>query len=166
MGSVAGHHSVCSHATKGGEVLSSKSELSHDEGDGTGEDDNAEKDKGGIETSGDGQVVSDSKEGQECPHTQITLTSISQVFGRHEDTDPESDPGEKTQSVRRGTQKAPRRTAPLRNPANHLLRRSHQQTRHSTTRPDKKHGCWTHILMLGIATRLLKASQAGPPETL
>ena len=60
-----------------------------------------------------------------------------------------------------GTQKAPRRTAHLRNPANHLLRRSCQWTRHSTMRPDKKHGCWTHVSMLGIAIRLLKDCVTG-----
>ena len=38
--------------------------------------------------------MSDGEDGQECPHTQDTLTGISQVFGEHEDTDPESDPGE------------------------------------------------------------------------
>ena len=77
MGSVAGHHSVCSHATEDGGVSGSESELSHDKGDGTGEDDNTEE-KGRIETSSDGQVASDGEEGQEHPHTQDTLTSISQ----------------------------------------------------------------------------------------
>ena len=43
--------------------------------------------------------MSDGKEGQECPHTQDTLTSISQVFSGHKDTDPESDPGEKIWSI-------------------------------------------------------------------
>ena len=76
-------------------MSSSKCESSHNEGDGTGEDDNAEEDKGGIKTSSDGQVASDGEEGQECPHNQDTLTSISQVFSGHKDTDPESDPGEK-----------------------------------------------------------------------
>ena len=99
MGSVAGHHSVHSHATGDGEVSSSESELSNDEGDGTGEDDNAVEDKGRIETSSDGQVASDGEEGKECPHTQDTLTDISQVFGGHGDTDPESDPREKIQSI-------------------------------------------------------------------
>ena len=80
-------------------VLSRESEPSHDEGDDTWEDDNAEEDKGGIETSSDGQVASDGKEGQECPHTQDTLTGISQVFSGHEDTDPELDPREKIQSI-------------------------------------------------------------------
>ena len=96
MGSAAGHHSIDSHATEDSEVLSSESESSQD---GTEEDDNTEEDKGGIETSSDGQVVSDGEEGQECPHTQDTLTGISQVFGEHEDTDPESDPGAKIQSI-------------------------------------------------------------------
>ena len=80
-------------------MSSSESELSHDEEDITGEDENAEADKGGAKTSSDGQVASDGEEGQECPQTQDTLTGISQVFGRHEDTDPESDPGEKTQPI-------------------------------------------------------------------
>ena len=99
MGSVAGHHYIRSHATEDGKVLSSKSESSHDEGDGAEEDDNTEEDKGGIETSSDGQVVSEGEKGQEHPHTQDTLTSISQVFGEHEDKDPELEPGEKTQSI-------------------------------------------------------------------
>ena len=113
MGSAAGHHSVCSHATEDGEVSSIESKSSHDKGDSTEEDDNAKEDKGGIETSSDGQVASDGEEGQECPHTQDTLTGISQVFGEHEDTDPESEPGEKSSpSGKSGTQKALRRTAP------------------------------------------------------
>ena len=99
MGSAAGHHSIHSYATEDGKVLSSESESSHNEGDGAEEDDNAKEDKGGIETSSDGQVASDGKEGQECPHTQDTLTGISQVFGEHEDTDPESEPGEKIQFI-------------------------------------------------------------------
>ena len=100
VGSAAGHHSVCSHITEGSEVSSSESELSHnEEEDVTGEDKNAEADKGGAKTSSDGQVASDGEEGQECPQTQDTLTGISQVFGTHEDTDPESDPREKVQPI-------------------------------------------------------------------
>ena len=99
MGSAAGHHSICSHAAEDGKVSSSKSESSHNEGDGATEDGNAKVDKGRIETSSDGQVVSDGEEGQEHPPTQDILTGISQVFGGHKDTDPESDPGEKIQSV-------------------------------------------------------------------
>ena len=96
---MAGHHSIHSHATEDGKVLSSVSKSSKDEGYGTEEDDNTKEDKGGIKTSSDGQVVSDGEEWQEHPHTQDTLTSVSQVFGEHEDTDPESDPGEKVQSI-------------------------------------------------------------------
>ena len=65
---------VHSHATEDGEVSSSESELSHNEGDSTGEDDNAEEDKGGIETSSNGQMV---KKGRNA------LIPISQVFSRH-----------------------------------------------------------------------------------
>ena len=100
MGSVAGHHSVRSHTTKGGEESSSESKLSHNEEDTASEDENAKADKGGIETSSDSQLASDGEEGQVYPQTQDTLTSVSQVFGTHKDTDPESDPGEKIQSVR------------------------------------------------------------------
>ena len=114
MGSAAGCHSVCSHATEDGEVSSNESKSSHDEGDGTGEDDNAKEDKGGIETSSDRQVASDGEEGQECPHTQDTLTGVSQVFGGHEATDPELDPGEKIQSTQqKRCPKSPKEDSPL-----------------------------------------------------
>ena len=114
MGSVASHHSIHSHATEDGEVSSSESESSNNEGDGTEEDGNTEEDKGGIKTSSDGQVASHGKEGQECPHTQDTLTSVSQVFGKHEDTDPESEPGEKIQSVwQKQCPKSPKEDSPL-----------------------------------------------------
>ena len=117
VGSAAGHHSVSSHATEDGEVLSSESESSHDEGDGTKENNNAKEDKGGIETSSDGQVASDGEEWKECPHTQDTLTGISQVFGGHEDTDPESDPGEKIQSIQQKQHpKSTKEDSPLKDP--------------------------------------------------
>ena len=96
---MASRHSVRSHATEDGKVSSSKSKSSHDEGDVTAEDGNTEEDKGRIETSSDGQVASDGEEGQERPHTQDTLTSISQVFSRHQDTDPELDTRVKIQSI-------------------------------------------------------------------
>ena len=99
VGSAAGHHSVHSHATEGGKESSSESELSHNEEDATGEDESAEADKGGAETSSDSQAVSDGKEGQVCPQTQDTLTGISQVFSTHKDTDPKSNPREKIQSI-------------------------------------------------------------------
>ena len=154
---MAGHHSVHSHATEDGEVSSSESESYQDEGDGT-EEDNAEEDKGRIETSSDRQEVSNGEAQQEHPHTQDTLTSISQLFGQHEDTDQESDPGEKShQHGQSGTQTAPKRTAP----ANHCLpRRSHQQ-RHSVMGVGRKCSCWTHTLMPGITTKFPTASQAG-----
>ena len=80
-------------------MSSSESDSSQDGGDGAKEEDNAEKGKGGIETSSDEQEVSDGEDQQEHPHTQDTLTSVSQLFVKHEDTDPESDPGEKVQSA-------------------------------------------------------------------
>ena len=111
---MAGHHLVCSHATEDGKVSSSESELSHDEGDGAGEDDNAEEDKGGIQTSSDVQMASDGKEGQEHPHTQDTITGVSQVFSGHEDTVPESEPIEKIQSIRlKRHPKSPKEDSPL-----------------------------------------------------
>ena len=64
-----------------------------------------------------------------------------------------------------GAQQALRRTAPPRNPGNHLLRKSRPQMRHSAMRPGKELGSWTHILMLGFSKKLLKVSRAGPPET-
>ena len=111
---MAGHRSVPSHSTEDGEVLSSESELPHDAGDSAREDDNAEEDMGGIETSSDRQVASDGEEVQECPHTQYTVTGISQVTGGHEDTDPESDPGEKIQSIwQKQHLKSPKEDSPL-----------------------------------------------------
>ena len=110
---MAGHHSVRSHTTEGSQEPSSKSELSHNEKDTHGEDENAEADKGGPETSSDGQVASDGKDGQAHPQTQDTLTSVSQVFGTHEDTDSESDPREEIQSVRqKQCQTSPKENSP------------------------------------------------------
>ena len=55
-----------------------------------------------------------------------------------------------------------RRTAPRKTPVNHHLpRKSSQPTRHSVTGPGKKRGCWTHTLMLGVATKLPTVLQAG-----
>ena len=82
VGSVASHHSVHSHATEDGKVSSSESKSSHDEVDGAAKDGDAEEDKGRIETSSDGQVASDGKEGQEHPHTQDTLAGISLQWKR------------------------------------------------------------------------------------
>ena len=94
---MAGHHSIHSHATENGKVLSSESDSSQDEGDGAEEEGNAKEDKGRIETSSDGQEASDGEDWQEHPHTQDTLTGVSQLFRKHEDTNPKSDPREKVQ---------------------------------------------------------------------
>ena len=111
MGSASGHHSVCSHTTEGSEVSSSESKLSHNEEDVAGKDENAEANKSGVKTSSDGQVASDD---EECPHTQDTLTGIGQVFGTHEDTDPESEPEEKIHSIwQKWHPKSPKEDSPL-----------------------------------------------------
>ena len=166
VGSAACYRSVCSHTTEGSKESNSKSKLSHDEEDTASEDEDAEADKGGLETASDGQVASDGKEGQECPQTQDTLTGISQVFGTHKDTNPESGPGKKIQSVQqKRCPKSPKEDSPQRKPVNHLLRKSRQQMRHSMMRPGKELSHWTHVLMLGVTRRLLKVLWDGPPET-
>ena len=166
MGSVAGHHSVHSHTTEGGEVLSSKSKLSHNKEDITGEDENAKADKGRVETSSDDQVALDGEEGQEHPHTQDTLTGISQVLSRHEDTDPESDPGEKIQSVQqKWSPKSPKEDSPLKDSSKSSSEEELPMNEALCDVARKKLGCWTHVLMPGITKRLLKVSRAGPPET-
>ena len=110
---MTGHHSVHSHTTEGGQESNSKSKLSHDKEDAPGEDENTEADKGGAETSSDGQVASDGEDGQACPQTQDTLTGISQASSTHEDTDPESDPGEEIQSIQqKWCQTSPKEDSP------------------------------------------------------
>ena len=60
-----------------------------------------------------------------------------------------------SQHSKGGARTALRRTSPRKTPAyHHLLRKSHQPTRHSVMGPDKKRGCWTHALMLGGMTKL------------
>ena len=158
--------SVHSHATKGGKVSSSESELCCNEEDIAGEDENAEADKGGVETSSDGQVASNGEDRQECPQTQDTLTSVRQVSGRHEDTDPESNPGEEFQPIwQKQRPKSPKEDSPLK-----VSRESSSEEEPPTDealdeRPGKKLSCWTQVSMLGITKRLLKALRAGPPET-
>ena len=109
MGSTGSHHFVHSHISEDGQESSSESKLSPNEEDAT--DENAEADKCEAETSSDSQVASDGKEGQEHSQTQDTLTGISQVFGTHEDTNPESDPEEKIQSIWR-KQRQPKEDSP------------------------------------------------------
>ena len=99
VGLAACHHSVCSHATKGGEESSSKSEPSHIKEDAANKDENAEAHKHGAETASDGHMASDGKEELEHPPTQDTLAGISQVFGTHKDTDPKSHSREKIKSI-------------------------------------------------------------------
>ena len=61
-----------------------------------------------------GRWCPDGEEGQERPHTQNTLTGVSQVFGGHKDTDPESSPREKIQSIQRKWHpKSPQESSPL-----------------------------------------------------
>ena len=96
---MAGHHSVHSQTTGNGNVLSSKSDSSQGEGVGTEEGDNAEVGNSEIETSSDEQEAFEGEDQQECPNTQDTLTGVSQLFSEHEDTDPESDSGEKVQTM-------------------------------------------------------------------
>ena len=58
-----------------------------------------EASKGEAELLSDGQAASNGKEGQGHAQIQNTLTGISHVFGTHEETDSESDTGEKIQSI-------------------------------------------------------------------
>ena len=102
--SISSYHSLQSgfahsQVTDSGQESSSESKLSHKEEDAPHEDENTEAGKGEVEVLSNSQVASDGEEGQGCPQIQDTLTGISQVFGTHEDTDSESDPGEKIQSV-------------------------------------------------------------------
>ena len=96
---MASHHSIHSHVTEDGKVSGSKSDSSQDEGDGAEDEEITKEDKGRIETSSDEQEVSDGEDWQEHTHTQDTLTGVSQLFSKHEDTDPESDPRKKVQSA-------------------------------------------------------------------
>ena len=91
--------SARSQVTDSSQESSSESELSHKEEDAPCEDENAEAGKGEVEVSSNGQAASNGEEGQGHPQIQDTLTGISQVFGTHEDTDSESDPREKIQSI-------------------------------------------------------------------
>ena len=50
--------------------------------------------KSEVETSSIEQEVSEGEDKQEHPYTQDTPTGVSQLFGEHKDTDPESDSGE------------------------------------------------------------------------
>ena len=59
-------------------------------------------------------MASDGEEGQEHHLTQDTLTSVSQVFSTHKNTDPESNPEGKIQSVWQNQHpKSPKGDSPL-----------------------------------------------------
>ena len=88
-----------SQVTDDGQETSSKSKPSHEEEDAPCEDEDVEAGKGEVAVLRDGQVASDGEEGQECPQIQNTLTGISHIFSMHEETDAESDPREKIQSI-------------------------------------------------------------------
>ena len=96
---MAGHHSIHSNATQVGEKSSSKSDPSHIKEDAAAEGEGAEADKHGTETVSDDHAASDGEEEQK--HPQDTLTSVSQILGTHEDTNSESNPGEKVQSIQK-----------------------------------------------------------------
>ena len=55
---------------------------------------------GNAEVLSDGQVASNGDEGPGCSPIRNTLSSVSHVFGMHEETDVESDHEEKIQSTR------------------------------------------------------------------
>ena len=145
-----GQSSLCPLPCQDGLELSSKSKLSPDEEDTT--DENAVADKGEAENSSNGQVVSDGEEGQERPPSQDTLPGISQVFSMHEDTDPE----EKIQSIWQ-KQQQPKDSPPKES--------SESSEEEPLTDEALRNDSWTHISVVGTAKRLLKVSQAGPPET-
>ena len=85
--------------TDDSQETSSESEPSHEEEDAPCKDEDVESGKGEVEVLSNGQVASDGEEGQGCPQIQNTLTGISHVFSMHGETDAESNPGEKIQSV-------------------------------------------------------------------
>ena len=113
MGSEAGHHSVHSQATENGKVSSSESDSPQGERVGAEEEDNTKAGKSEVETSSDEQEASEGEDQQEHPHTRDTLTSVSQLFGKHEDTDTESNSGEKVQTTQQKQRKdSPKEDSP------------------------------------------------------
>ena len=154
-------------ATEDGEVSSSESKSSHDEEDGTAEDGNTGEDKGGIKTSSNGQMASDGEERQEHPHTQDTLTGVSQVFSGHEDRDPESDPGEKIQSIwQKWHPKSPKEDSPLKESSKSSSAEEEPPTDEALhNRARQKAWLLDTRLRLGITTKLPKVLQAGQQGT-
>ena len=163
MGSVAGCHSIHSQATENGKMSSSESDSSQDEGVSAEEEDNAEAGKSRIETSSNEQEASDGEDQQECLHTQDTLTGVSQLFGKHEDTDPRSNSGEKVQTAQQKQHKdSPKEDSPKKNSSGSSSSEEEPPT-DETLRDGarQKASCLTHALMLGITTKLLTMLWAG-----
>ena len=96
---MGGCHSLHSRATEDGDKSSSESDSSQGKESCAEEEDNAKVGKSKIETSSNEQEASEGEDKQECPHTQDTPTGVSQLFSEHEDTDPDSDSGEKVQAT-------------------------------------------------------------------
>ena len=82
--------SACSQTTKDDNESISGSEPFHTEEDAHHDDEHAEIHEGNDEVLGDGQVASDGEDGQGGFPTQNTHSSVSHVFGTHEETDGES----------------------------------------------------------------------------
>ena len=169
--SIASFHSLQSgsarsQVTDGSQETSSESELSHEEEDAPCEDENAEAGKGEVEVLSDSQAVSNGKEGQGCPQIQDTLTGVSHIFSMHEDSDSESNPREKIQSIwQKQCQPSPKEGTPPKDssgssseeeqPTDEALCDKAQQRAQQL---DTNFDAWQH-------KKIAKASWAGPPET-
>ena len=111
--SASSHHFNYSQPTKNGDKSSGESASSQGEESDSEEEDNDKVDKGETEASSDKQEVSKGEDKQEYPHTQDTLTGITQLFSEHEDTDPESDSEEKVQTAQKRQHKdSPKEDSP------------------------------------------------------
>ena len=105
-------------------------------------------------------------DGEEHPYTQDTLTGISQVFGTHEDTDPESEPKEKIQSIQQKWHpKSLKEDSPLKESSKLSSEEVPPTDEALCNEARQKAWLLDTCLMPGVAKRLLKMSWAGPPET-
>ena len=156
VGSTAGHHSVHSHATEGGQESSSESELSHDEEDPMMKIRMPWQTRVKLRLQAMARWHPMVKRGKNAlklktPSPALVKSSV------HMRTPTQSLTSRRRSSPSGGSSgnQAPRRTVLPRNPARHLLRKSCPQTRHSTMRTGRKLSSWTHIFMLGATKRLL-----------
>ena len=102
-------------------------------------------------------MASDGKEGQECPQTQDTLSGISQVFSRHKDTDPESNPWEKIQPIQQKCHlKSPKEDSPLK--ASSQSSSEEELPTDEALRDEARQKA--QLLGISIAKRLLKVLRA------